>query len=217
MSFTTITYNFYCTVSAFILSGYPRSVGVESKTRTYNAHTQRPCTLINLGATCTSYSHAHYQLWYLYIIWRTLFWYFAVDKETTFTLTFAPQSRQNPIDIILLLCVFWVHWRAQWKKHYRRRRFAFVPIYVCIPCLIGLTLCRAQFVSIFDFKRKRDSNPHGLWSTPAATSTHHLIIKVANFNYNSICYQDRYLRGSRLYRFVYSFLLSTEGISSRSP
>ena len=117
----------------------------------------------------------------------------------------------------LLLCVFWVHWRAQWKKHYRRRRFAFVPIYVCIPCLIGLILCRAQFVSIFDFKRKRDSNPHGLWSTPAATSTHHLIIKVANFNYNSICYQDRYLRGSRLYRFVYSFLLSTEGISSRSP
>ena len=103
------------------------------------------------------------------------------------------------------------------KKHYRRRRFAFVPVYVCILCLIGLILCRAQFVSIFDFKRKRDSNPHGLWSTPAATSTHHLIIKVANFNYNSICYQDRYLRGSRLYRFVYSFLLSTEGISSRSP
>ena len=83
MSFTTITYNFYCTVSVFILSGYPRSVGVESKTRTYNAHTQRPCTLINLGVTCTSYSHAHYQLWYLYIIWRTLFWYWSVYKETT--------------------------------------------------------------------------------------------------------------------------------------
>ena len=216
MSFTTITYNFYCTVSVFILSGYPRSIGVESKTRTYNAHTQRPCTLINLGATCTSYSHAHYQLWYLYIIWRTLFWYWSVYKETTVSHHRSTESA-SPIDIILLLCVFWVHWRAQWKKHYRRRRFAFVPVYVCIPCLIGLILCRAQFVSIFDFKRKGDSNPHGLWSTPAATSTHHLIIKVANFNYNSICYQDRYLRGSRLYRFVYSFLLSTEGISSRSP
>ena len=115
MSFTTITYNFYCTVSVFILSGYPRSVGVESKTRTYNAHTQRPCTLINLGATCTSYSHAHYQLWYLYIIWRTLFWYWSVYKETTVSHHRSTESA-SPIDIILLLCVFWVHWRAQWKK-----------------------------------------------------------------------------------------------------
>ena len=106
MSFTTITYNFYCTVSVFILSGYPRSVGVESKTRTYNAHTQRPCTLINLGATCTSYSHAHYQLWYLYIIWRTLFWYWSVYKETTFTLTLAPQSRQNPRGIFFSYASF---------------------------------------------------------------------------------------------------------------
>lgn len=199
MSFTTITYNFYCTVSVFILSGYPRSASVRSRGWTYIK--VRLC--IN-------------QLYDPYI-WRTLFWYFAVDKETTFTLTLAPQSRQNPIGIFFSYASFEFTGEHSEKRHYRRRRFAFVPIYVCIPCLIGLTLCRAQFVSIFDFKRKRDSNPHGLWSTPAATSTHHLIIKVANFNYNSICYQDRYLRGSRLYQFVYSFLLSTEGISSRSP
>ena len=137
MSFTTITYNFYCTVSVFILSGYPRSVGVESKTRTYNAHTQRPCTLINLGATCTSYSHAHYQLWYLYIIWRTLFWYWSVYKETTVSHHRSIESA-SPIDIILLLCVFWVHWRAQWKKgttaggasHLFLSMFAFRALYV---------------------------------------------------------------------------------------
>ena len=136
MSFTTITYNFYCTVSVFILSGYPRSIGVESKTRTYNAHTQRPCTLINLGATCTSYSHAHYQLWYLYIIWRTLFWYWSVYKETTVSHHRSTESA-SPIDIILLLCVFWVHWRAQWKNttaggasHLFLSMFAFRALYV---------------------------------------------------------------------------------------
>ena len=119
MSFTTITYNFYCTVSVFILSGYPRSASVRSRVWTYIK------VLLCI-----------YQLYDPYI-WRTLFWYFAVDKETTFTLTLAPQSRQNPIGILLLLCVSWVHWRAQWKNttaggasHLFLSMFAFRALYV---------------------------------------------------------------------------------------
>ena len=88
MSFTTITYNFYCTVSVFILSGYPHSASVRSRGWTYIK--VRLC--IN-------------QLYDPYI-WRTLFWYFAVDKETTFTLTLAPQSRQNPRGIFFSYASF---------------------------------------------------------------------------------------------------------------